>query len=101
MALRIKDLQNGRKECTVQMDESSTLKVGYNPNKISAANLNMAGEGLNHLCESLAKIITSWDLYDEEDKMMEVTVENIKSLNLLFVNKIFEAILTDAFPKVK
>lgn len=101
MALRIKDLQNGRKECIVQIDETSSLKVGYNPNKISAVNLNMAGEGLNPLCESLSKIITSWDLYDEDDKMMEVTVENIKSLNLLFVNKMFEAILTDAFPKVK
>lgn len=101
MALKIKDLQKGRKECTVSLEDGLSMKVTYNPNKISTMNLNAAGEGLNSLCESLSNIVTSWDLYDEEDKQMPVTLDNLKSLNLMIINKIFEAILTDAFPKAK
>jgi hypothetical protein len=101
MALKIKDLQNGRKECLVAFEDGNTMKVIYNPNKISAFNLNMAGEGLDNLCEALSKIITSWDLIDENDKEMESNVDNLKSLNLVLVNKIFETILADAFPKAK
>lgn len=101
MALRLKDLQNARKECTVTLEEGVSFKVIYNPNKISASMLNQAGEGLNNLCESLAKILVTWELLEEDEKPMEVTVDNLKSLNLLIINKIFEAVLTDAFPKAK
>lgn len=101
MALRLKDLQNNRKECNVVLDDGASMKVTYNPNKISTTNLNLAGEGLSALCCSLADIIVAWDLYDEEDKPMPVTEDNLKLLNLIIVNKIFEAILTDAFPKAK
>lgn len=101
MALKIKDLQKGRKECVVNFDDGASMKVAYNPNKISTINLNAAGEGLNSLCDSLAEILVSWDLYDEDDVLMPVTVENLKSLNLMIVNKIFEAVLTDAFPKAR
>lgn len=101
MALKIKDLQKGRKECVVSFDDGASMKVVYNPNRISAINLNAASEGLNSLCDSLAEILVSWDLYDEDDVLMPVTVENLKSLNLMIVNKIFEAVLTDAFPKAR
>ncbi len=101
MALRLKDLQTNRKECEVKLEDGQSMKVGYLPNSISTANLNMAGEGLNNLCESLANIVVSWDILDEDDKPLEVSLDNLKKLNLVILNKIFESILSDAFPKVR
>jgi hypothetical protein len=101
MALKVKDLQKSRKECVVNLEDGSSVKVAYNPNKISAVNLNAAGEGLNSLCESLSHILIAWDIYDEDDAIMPVTIDNLKSLNLMIVNKIFEAVLTDSFPKAR
>ncbi len=99
--LNVSDLQLESRECVVELGLDMELKVTYDPNLITSNTLLDLTKDSDELCQIVSEILISWDLTDNEKKPYPITHDNLANMPLKFVNKIFEAIITDAFPKAE
>lgn len=97
--LNVSDLLAGTRDMVVDFGGGNELKLTYDPNQITANLLVDLSSDSDELCKILSELVIAWDLEDD-GKPFEPTHENIaNNMSLIVVNKIFEAVFNDAFPK--
>ncbi len=98
--LNVSDLLAGTRDMVVDFGNGNELKLTYDPTQITANLLVDLSSDSDELCKILSELVVDWDLEDGEGKPFEPTHDNIaNNMSLIVVNKIFEAIFSDAFPK--
>lgn len=103
MPIRISALTADRGTVTVPFVDD-TLKITYKPSAINVEQEEREladraeGRHLLAMAKSLAELVESWDLLDDEGKPVPVSVEVLSPLGLTVLQKITRAILDDVLP---
>lgn len=86
---------------------SDNLAVTYRPSELTPQNQSAIqdrideGEAKNILVETLCQVMITWDVMDEDDKMLPITPETLANAPGPLLLAISEAIGEDARPKPK
>lgn len=88
--IRLSDLQKATRELTVTLGEF-VIEISYKVNAITPAFLRQKQEA----AAQLAEILVSWNLVDDENEIIPVSVETIDLLPLQLQSKLFDSILSD------
>lgn len=83
----------------VDFGNGNTLNVVYDPIVITSNMMLDLRNNSDELTKILSELIVRWDLTDNSGAPFDPTPENLANTPLLVVNKIFESIFADAFPK--
>ena len=97
--LNVSDLIEGSRDMTIDFGEGNELNLTYDPTVISSNMLMDLKSNSDELCQILSELIISWDLVSNDGGPFEPTHENLTNMPLALVNKFFEEIFADAFPK--
>lgn len=110
MPVRLSSFQNTIKTVAVDLGEGMTINVRYRlgevtPGRIDYAQALVRGEveGMDDATQGqawteLVGMIEGWDLVDDEDNEMPVTVETVSAVPMPILNEILAAIMTDTRP---
>ena len=103
MPVRVSALITDRKTTGIDFD-GETLSVTYRPSAINAAQeeRELADKATGHVVlavnKSLAEMIVSWDLQDDEGNPLPVDEETLRPLGIDVVQRIYNGIIRDALP---
>lgn len=102
MAVYLEDLLLGKKDANIEFSNGKTMKVTYDPDKITAGLVQQLEVGTETLSEQLAELISDWDLMDANGVKIPIEKETFMTkMRLPIVNIILKGIIDDAFPKVE
>lgn len=105
MPIRLSALTADRRTLVVPFGEDS-LTLAYRPSGVNAAQEareleeRAKGEHLKAQARSLAEIISSWDLEDDDGKPVPPSAEVIGGLGLEVATRLMRAILADLLPNL-
>ena len=103
MPIALSALTRDRRTITVQFD-SESLTLTYRPSSVNAVQeareLEERAEGKHLLAQarSLAEIVQSWDVVDEQGQEVAPTEDVIATLGLDVIARLTRAILDDLLP---
>lgn len=103
MPIQLSALTADRRTITIPFP-NDTLTLTYKPSSINAVQEareleeRAGGKHLHAQARSLAEIISSWDVLDEEGNPAPASVEVLSTFGLDVVSKITRAILDDLLP---
>lgn len=103
MPIRLSALTADRRHITIPFGDD-TMALSYRPSAVNAVQEareleeRAAGRHLMAQARSLAEIIISWDVLDDDGQALPVSAEVVAQLGLDVVSKITRAILGDLLP---
>lgn len=103
MPIRVSALTADRRTLKVAFGDDA-LSITYKPSAVNAVQEareleeREKGQHLMAQARSLAEIVTSWDLQDDDGKPLPVTADVIAPIGLDFTAKLTRAILDDLLP---
>lgn len=103
MPVRASSLAANRRTISVSFGDDS-LTLTYRPSSVNAVQEEREiaerarGQHLYSMAKSLAEIVESWDLLDEKDKPLPVTMEILMPLGMDVLRTITRAITEDLLP---
>jgi len=105
VAIRLSALVADRRTLTVPFGDDA-LTLTYRPSAVNATQEarelaeRAKGEHLKAQANSLAEIVTSWDVTDDDGKPLAPTAEVIGGLGLEVATRLMRAILADLLPNL-
>ena len=103
MPVRLSALTADRRTLKVAFGDDS-LTLTYRPSAFNAVQeerelaMREKGQHLKSQASSLAEIVTSWDLVDDDGKAVPIAEDVVATLGLDVVSKLTRAILADLLP---
>ena len=80
-----------------QLGEDS-VTLTYYPNKLSTKMVVQLDQGLDGMNQTLAEIIKSWDVLNEDGSMYPITPESLSALGVPVLYQMARAIVQDIRP---
>lgn len=103
--MELKQIKVRTKVLTLDLgpDPEDKLTIHYRPGAVTQDNIDAltegpSSEGFDRVVEFMLSAIASWDI-TQDGKPYDVTAENVRALDIPFINMIQEAIVEDNQPK--
>ena len=98
MPITVAKMAANEASVTLSLGED-TISLVYYPNKLTAKTINQLDQGLDGLNQTLAEVIKSWDVLEEDEATMyPITPDALAVLGVPFLYQIAKAIVQDIRP---